>query len=128
MARIIARARSAPCASPFGLPLRPFSLATKGRLLQSGRLGTGMARVGGGVESLCLPTSIVAGPGAALLAPVPRRMFALTRQKSTLFQWLVVPLWVPTGKDSVPTDSGLSVRVLLDPAARLELDARWVNS
>ena len=30
----------------------------------------------------------------------------LTRQKSTLFQWLVVPLWVPTGKDSGPTDSG----------------------
>src|SRR5215469_1874935 len=24
----------------------------------------------------------------------------------TLFQWLAVPLWVPTGKDSVPTDSG----------------------
>src|SRR5215469_14152661 len=33
-------------------------------------------------------------------------MYALMRQKSTLFQWLVVPLWVPTGKDSVPTDSG----------------------
>jgi hypothetical protein len=63
-----------------------------------------------------------------LLAPVPRRMSALTRQKSTLFQWLAVPLWVPTGKDSVPTDSGHSVRVLLDPAARLELGARWVNS
>ena len=30
----------------------------------------------------------------------------LTRRKSTLFQWLAVPLWVPTGKDSVPTDSG----------------------
>src|SRR5262249_801649 len=30
----------------------------------------------------------------------------LTRQKSTLFQWLAVPLWFPTGKDSVPTDSG----------------------
>src|SRR5215831_8727385 len=30
----------------------------------------------------------------------------LTRGKSTLFQWLAVPLWVPTGKDSVPTDSG----------------------
>src|SRR5215471_4172784 len=30
----------------------------------------------------------------------------LTRQKSTLFQWLVVPLWFPTGKDNVPTDSG----------------------
>ena len=29
---------------------------------------------------------------------------------------------------SVPTDSGHSVRVLLDPAARLELGARWVNS
>ena len=38
------------------------------------------------------------------------------------------PLWFPTGKDSVPTDSGHSVRVLLDPAARLELGARWVNS
>ena len=33
-------------------------------------------------------------------------MSALTGQKSTLFQWLAVPLWVPTGKDSVPTDSG----------------------
>src|SRR5215472_3442409 len=33
-------------------------------------------------------------------------MFALTRQKSTLFQWLAVPLWVPIGKNSVPTDSG----------------------
>src|SRR5215472_12029416 len=63
-----------------------------------------------------------------LLAPVPRRMSALTRQKSTLFQWLAVPLWVPTGKDSVPTDSRHCVRVLLDPAARLELGARWVNS
>ena len=50
------------------------------------------------------------------------------RLKSTLFQWLAVPLWVPTGKDSVPTDFGHSVRVLLDPAARLELGARWVNS
>ena len=38
------------------------------------------------------------------------------------------PLWFPTGKDSVPTDSGHSVRVLLDPAARLEPGARWVNS
>jgi len=55
-------------------------------------------------------------------------MSALTRQKSTLFQWLAVSLWVPTGKDSVPTDSGHSGRVLLDPAARLELGARWVNS
>ena len=52
----------------------------------------------------------------------------LTRQKSALFQWLAVPLWFPTGKDSVPTDSGHSVRVLLDPAARLEPGARWVNS
>jgi hypothetical protein len=33
-------------------------------------------------------------------------MSALTGQKSTLFQWLAVPLWVPTGKDSAPTDSG----------------------
>ena len=63
-----------------------------------------------------------------LLAPVPRRMSALTRQKSTLFQWLAVPQWVPTGKDSVVTDSGHCVRVLLDPAARRELGARWVNS
>ena len=63
-----------------------------------------------------------------LLAPVPQRMSALTRQKSTLFQWLAVPLWFPTGKDRVPTHSGHSVRVLLDPAARLELGARWVNS
>src|SRR5215831_4884091 len=30
----------------------------------------------------------------------------LTRRKSALCQWLAVPLWVPTGKDSVPTDSG----------------------
>ena len=52
----------------------------------------------------------------------------LTGRKATLFQWLAIPLWVPTGKDSVPTDSGHSVRVLLDPAARLELGARWVNS
>jgi len=29
---------------------------------------------------------------------------------------------------SVPTDSGHSVRVLLDPAARLEPGARWVHS
>src|ERR1700756_1627826 len=28
------------------------------------------------------------------------------RQKSTLFQRLAEPLWVPTGTDSVPTDSG----------------------
>src|SRR5215471_17348581 len=46
------------------------------------------------------------GKDAILVAPVPRRMSVLTRQKSTLFQWLAVPLWVPTGKDSVPTDSG----------------------
>jgi hypothetical protein len=25
---------------------------------------------------------------------------------STLFQWLAVPLWVPTDKNSAPTDSG----------------------
>jgi hypothetical protein len=30
----------------------------------------------------------------------------LTRQKSALFQWLAVPLWFPTDKDSLPTDSG----------------------
>src|SRR5215470_9539209 len=30
----------------------------------------------------------------------------LMRQKSTLFQWLAVPLWFPTDKNSVPTDSG----------------------
>jgi len=29
----------------------------------------------------------------------------LTRQKSALFQWLAVPLWFPTDKNSVPTDS-----------------------
>ena len=34
----------------------------------------------------------------------------------------------PTGKNSVPTRFGHSVRVLLDPAARLELGAWWVNS
>src|SRR5215831_7223795 len=45
-------------------------------------------------------------------------MSALTRQKSTLFQWLAVPLWVPTGKDSVPTDSGHSVRVPTAGTAR----------
>jgi hypothetical protein len=44
----------------------------------------------------------------------------LTEQKSTLFQWLAVPLWIPTYKNSVPTDLGHSVRVVLDPAARLE--------
>jgi hypothetical protein len=33
----------------------------------------------------------------------------LIRQKSTLFQWLAVPLWFPTVKDSVPKDSGHSV-------------------
>src|SRR5262252_8645383 len=42
----------------------------------------------------------------APLAPVTQTNVRLTRQKSALFQWLVVPLWVPTGKDSVPTDSG----------------------
>jgi hypothetical protein len=31
---------------------------------------------------------------------------ARPRQKSTLFQWLAVPLWVPTNKHSVPTDFG----------------------
>src|SRR5215831_14676971 len=45
-------------------------------------------------------------PEAALLAPVTQTNVRLTRQKSTLCQWLAVPLWVPTGKDSVPTDSG----------------------
>ena len=52
----------------------------------------------------------------------------LTRQKSALFQWLAVPLWFPPDKDSLPTDSGHSAPVLLDPAARLERGARWVNS
>jgi hypothetical protein len=47
MARIIAK----PCAAPLGWPLRPFSLATKSRLLQSGRLGTGLAGIGVGIES-----------------------------------------------------------------------------
>jgi len=28
-------------------------------------------------------------------------MSALTRQKSTLFQWLAVPLWIPTDENSV---------------------------
>jgi hypothetical protein len=32
-----------------------------------------------------------------------------TRQKSTLFQWLAVPLCFPTGKDSAPTGSWHSV-------------------
>src|SRR6516165_10178789 len=31
----------------------------------------------------------------------------LTRHKSTLFQSLAIPLWFPTGKNSVPTDSGI---------------------
>jgi hypothetical protein len=41
----------------------------------------------------------VAGRRRVQLAPVPSRMFALARQKATLFQWLAVPLWFPTGKD-----------------------------
>ena len=49
---------------------------------------------------------------AILLAPVTQRNVRLTRQKSTLFQWLAVSLWFPTGEDSVPTDSGHSVRVI----------------
>src|SRR5215471_8659928 len=44
-------------------------------------------------------------------------MSALTRQKSTLFQWLAVPLWVPTGKDS------RSVR----PWERLPPNPDWRN-
>jgi len=44
----------------------------------------------------------------------------LTRQKSTLFQSLAIPLWFPTGKNSVPTGSGLP--------DRLEHGVRWVNS
>ena len=48
------------------------------------------------VTSRCLGR-IAAGKNAILLAPVPRRMSALTRQKSTLFQWLAVALWVPAG-------------------------------
>ena len=36
-------------------------------------------------------------------------------------QWLVVPLWFPTDKDSLPTDSGgIPLECFLDPAARLE--------
>ena len=31
---------------------------------------------------------------------------ATTADESTLFQWLAVALWVPTDKNSVPTDSG----------------------
>src|SRR5262249_13609275 len=31
----------------------------------------------------------------------------LTRRKLLLFQWLVLPQWSPTDKDSVPTDSGI---------------------
>ena len=30
----------------------------------------------------------------------------LTRQKSALYQWLAIPLWLLTHKNSVPTDSG----------------------
>jgi hypothetical protein len=46
----------------------------------------------------------------------------LTRQKSALFQWLAVPLWFPTDKNSVPTDSGIlfecvsTGRLALSPA------------
>src|SRR5262249_61794717 len=46
----------------------------------------------------------VSGSGAAGTSTSTN--VCLTRRKSTLFQWLAVPLWVPTGKDSVPTDSG----------------------
>src|SRR5215472_8726258 len=40
----------------------------------------------------------------------------LARQKLQLFQWRAVPLWFPADEDSLPTDSGHSVRVLLDRA------------
>src|SRR5215831_15188470 len=71
-------------------------------LLRSGDVAEGQQE-GGDTHQ---PGRSLRRKNAILLAPVPRRMFTLTRQKSTLFQWLVVPLWVPTGKDSVPTDSG----------------------
>src|SRR5262249_11566115 len=54
--------------------------------------------------------------------------FRLTRQKSELFQRLALQLRFAADKDSLPTDSGHFVPVLLDPAARLEPGARWVNS
>src|SRR5215470_14643964 len=55
-------------------------------------------------------TEIIAGaisrvgrprPKASVLRAGYRRMSALTRQKSALFQWLAVPLWIPTGKGIV---------------------------
>jgi hypothetical protein len=52
----------------------------------------------------------------------------LTRQKLSLFQWLVLPQWFPTDKDSVPTDSGIPFECFLNPADRLEPGARSVNS
>jgi hypothetical protein len=54
--------------------------------------------------------------------------FRLTRPKSALFQRLALQLRFAADKDSLPTDSGHFVRVLLDPTARLEPGARWVNS
>jgi hypothetical protein len=39
-------------------------------------------------------------------------MSALTRQKSTLFQWLAVPHWFPTGKDSVPAEHSIDPALL----------------
>ena len=48
----------------------------------------------------------IAMENARLLTASNSTNVRLTRQKSTLCQWLAVPLWVPKGKDSVPTDSG----------------------
>jgi hypothetical protein len=44
-------------------------------------------------------------------------MYRLTEAKSTLFQWLAVALWVPTGQNSVPTDSGVFLPALAKSAA-----------
>jgi hypothetical protein len=52
----------------------------------------------------------------------------VTRQKLSLFQWLVVPQWSPTDKDSVPTDSGVSFECFLDPPDGLEPGVRSANS
>src|SRR5215469_11944109 len=64
-----------------------------------------------GAQSVEAVFEVVFVMGATAALPrLPRSATPLipraARRKSTLFQWLAIPLWVPTGKDSVPTDSG----------------------
>jgi hypothetical protein len=88
-----------------------------------GRRGSAAGSVAASLPSAYVPRTKVDAAGTSN-SPNGR----LTRQKLSLFQWLVLPQWFPTDKDSAPTDSGIPFECFLNPADRLEPGARSVNS